>query len=259
MENIFNFGPRQIQLDEIDRKSGQVVTKPHNVRILSEGGLNSMMEHGKTGMVIISACRSEIDSENPAQSLREAFEDYVDKVCGGMQSVDSDALYDLEKDWLKKRNAHATKQLKEDIMAAGYSFTPVYGGYQGKEVGDSSFEPSFVVYNHKRSSDTGDWEELKRFALDMCGKYKQESVYVQAPGEPPVYLDSDGNQINTSSSKDFKFNRESEPYFTTDKLKKRGHPQRFTADISFNEMYIPLKPASLNEQMRRDKQGEIIL
>ena len=242
MENIFGFGPRKIQLDEVDKKTGKVLLKEHNVRVLSEGSLNQMMQHGETGMIIISACRSEIDSENPAQSLRDGFEQFVEKECGGMQSVDSDALYDLEKEWLRKRN----------------SFTPVYGGYQGKEVGDSSFEPSFVVYNHKRSSETGDWEELKQFALDMCGKYKQESVYVQAPGEAPVYLDQDGNQISTSSSKDFKFNRDDEQYFTTSKMKKT-HPQRFTADINFNEMYIPLKPASLSERMRRDKQGEVIL
>jgi hypothetical protein len=92
----------------------------------------------------------------------------------------------------------------------------------------------------------------------MCKKYKQESVYVQRPGEPPVYLDCDGNQMNSSSSDGFKFNRDQEEYFTT-KSRDKSNPQRFTADIVFENLYIPLRPGTYNENMRRRKSGEYIL
>ena len=92
----------------------------------------------------------------------------------------------------------------------------------------------------------------------MCLKYSQESVYVQAPGKPPVYLDYNGNQINSNSSNNFKFNRGNETYFTTTKRDREGG-QRFTADIVFESMYIQLRPGDLNENRRRRESGEYIL
>ena len=74
----------------------------------------------------------------------------------------------------------------------------------------------------------------------------------------PKYLDGDGNQVNMFSSNDFKFNRDQEQFFTTAKRDKTN-PQRFTADVVFENMYIPLRPASYNENMRRRKSGEYIL
>lgn len=250
------YGPKRIVVECFDR-SGKFVRQDRNVMPLSESSLNQMMDHGKTGMIIISASRAQVDDSNPNLSLRAAFDRYAEKQ-GGYQSIDSDALYDEEQQWLKRRNAAATQQLQKDIKDAGFSYTPVYGGYKPKDGGEATFEPSYIVYCYNRSGDLVKFDYLEQFALAMCKKYKQESVYVQRPGEPPVYLDCDGNQMNSSSSDEFKFNRDQEEYFTT-KSRDKSNPQRFTADIVFENLYIPLRPGSYNENMRRRKSGEYIL
>ena len=250
------YGPKRIVLEEMNRK-GEFVRQEHNVMPLSESSLNQMMDHGKTGMIIISGNRSAIDSDNPKQSLRPAFDKYINKM-GGYEAIDSDALYNIEQNWLKRRNAAADKQLLQDIKNAGYTYTPVYGGYHGSDDVQDSYEPSYVVYNYKRSNEPADFQELEALALKLCSKYHQDSVYVQRPNQPPVYLDCDGNQVNSSSSDNFKFNRDKEQFYTTNKRDK-SNPQRFTSDIVFENLYIPLRPASYNENMRRLKSGEYIL
>ncbi len=250
------YGPKRIVLEEMNRK-GEFVRQEHNVMPLSESSLNQMMDHGKTGMIIISGNRSTIDSDNPKQSLRPAFDKYINKM-GGYEAIDSDALYNEEQDWLRRRNAAADKQLLQDIKNAGYTYTPVYGGYHGSDGVQDSYEPSYVVYNYKRSNEPADFQELEALALKLCSKYHQDSVYVQRPNQPPVYLDCDGNQVNSSSSDNFKFNRDKEQFYTTNKRDK-SNPQRFTSDIVFENLYIPLRPASYNENMRRLKSGEYIL
>ena len=250
------YGPKRIVLEEMNRK-GEFVRQEHNVMPLSESSLNQMMDHGKTGMIIISGNRSAIDSDNPKQSLRPAFDKYINKM-GGHEAIDSDALYNEEQNWLRRRNAAADKQLLQDIKNAGYTYTPVYGGYHGSDDVQDSYEPSYVVYNYKRSNEPADFQELEALALKLCSKYHQDSVYVQRPNQPPVYLDCDGNQVNSSSSDNFKFNRDKEQFYTTNKRDK-SNPQRFTSDIVFENLYIPLRPASYNENMRRLKSGEYIL
>jgi len=250
------YGPKRIVLEEMNRK-GEFVRQEHNVMPLSESSLNQMMDHGKTGMIIISGNRSAIDSDNPKQSLRPAFDKYINKM-GGYEAIDSDALYNEEQNWLRRRNAAADKQLLQDIKNAGYTYTPVYGGYHGSDDVQDSYEPSYVVYNYKRSNEPADFQELEALALKLCSKYHQDSVYVQRPNQPPVYLDCDGNQVNSSSSDNFKFNRDKEQFYTTNKRDK-SNPQRFTSDIVFENLYIPLRPASYNENMRRLKSGEYIL
>lgn len=241
------YGPRKIIVNEQAR----------NVMPLSESSLNQMMDHGKTGMIIISSQVSQIEREDPKLDQTAKFQKSLENQ-GGVQLIDSDALYDFMQHWLKRRNKAADKQLRKDIQDAGFSYTPVFGGYKMKETGEESHEPSYVVYCYNRQGQQLDFQDLLRFGLKMCLKYSQESIYVQAPGEPPVYLDYNGNQINTSSSDNFKFNRDQEEYFTTTSRDKNS-PQRFTADIVFENMYIPLRPGDYNERMRRDKQGEYIL
>jgi hypothetical protein len=257
MIDIRNYGPRKITLAEVKRGTREVVEQEHNVMPLSEASLNQMMEHGKTGMVIISSQVSSIERDDPELDLTAEFEKSMEKK-GGIQSIDSDALYDEMQDWLRRRNAFADRQLRKDIHDAGFSYTPVFGGYKMQETGEECHEPSYVVYCYDKDGQPRDFQELKDFALRMCGKYKQESVYIQAPGEPPVYLDRHGDQMNSSSSNNFKFNRDNETYFTTTGRDKSS-PQRFTADIVFENLYIPIRPGDYNERMRRDKSGEYIL
>lgn len=244
--------PITITLTEQTRR-GKITEVRHCVMPLSEASLNRMMEHGKTGMVILSANRSAIDSDNPDNSLRPEFESW----CKRKKIEEPDE--EMENEWLRQRNVRADRELKRDIIEVGWSFSPVYGGYKGTDGVTDEFEPSFVVYNYDRKGNGKEnFDELKQFAIDMCGKYHQDSVYVQAPNEPPVYLNARGEQVNDSSTLNFKFNRENEPYFTTTKRDK-DNPQRFTGDIVFENMYHKLRPADYNERLRRGIQGEFIL
>lgn len=213
------------------------------VRPLNETTLNSIMKHGESGFVILSANRSEIDSSNPKNSLRSEFE--------------TSGVGDAER-WLKERNKKADLQLKKDIRGAGFSYSPIYGGYHGTDDVSDSYEPSFIVYSQKIGGKETDFDGLLDFALKMCGKYKQDSVYVQRPNQAPEYLDSEGNKVNDKSSNNFKFNRDNEEFFSTISRDK-DNPQRFTADILFEGVYVNLRPASYNEKLRRIKSGEVIL
>ena len=252
-----NYGPKKVKLYEVSNTTGIVDEVERYLMPLTETSLNRLMHHGEDGMIILSAARSEVESENPRLDLTDEFNQAMEAV-GGLKSIDSDALYDVKKDWLKRRNAKKDQQLRNDIREAGYSYTPVFGGYKGTDNVVSSYEPSYVVYNRFVGGQRGDFKDLERFGIDMCRKYNQDSIYLQKPGEAPIYVDDQGNQVSTSSSKNFKFNRPGEMFFTTTSRDKTN-PQQFTADISFNECYIRLRPATYNERLRRTKQGEIIL
>lgn len=241
------YGPRRITVNE----------QAKNVMPLSESSLNRMMDHGKTGMIIISSQVSSVEREDPNLDLTAEFEKSLEKR-GGARSIDSDAMWDEMRDWLRRRNKAADNALRRDIQAAGFSYTPVFGGYRMKETGEESHEPSYVVYCYDRNGKQLDFQDLLQFGLKMCLKYSQESVYVQAPGKPPVYLDYNGNQVSSTSSDNFKLNRDGEEFFTTTSRDKSS-PQRFTADIVFESMYIPIRPGDYNENMRRLKSGEYIL
>lgn len=167
-----------------------------------------------------------------------------------------------------ERNTHATKALIQDLKDSGFSYLPVYGGY--KDTGRSGvvdkFEPSFVVFNYTQNGEPGNWDELHRFALDMCAKYEQSSVYIQAPGEAPEYQDEDGNKINSKSSRDYIKNDLDQEYFTSlsspDEIASHGKTQkvgrRFTADIEFeSKLYANPMPSSI--AARRMRKGEVMV
>lgn len=226
---------------------------------ITEGGLNRMMHHGRHGMIIISANRSAVRSDNPNADLSKEYEHYLAVT---RQQPDEET----EAKFLKERNKKAEASLLSDIKSAGYAYSKVFGGYHGSDDVVDEYEPSFVVYNHapSHSNDYRNWEALKKFAIEMCGKYKQDSVYVQAPNEAPVYLDAQGNQANSSSSKNFKFNRDQEMFYTTTKRDKT-QPQRFTADINFESVVREGRirtvnsPSYFEDGERRRREGEVFL
>ena len=188
-----------------------------------------MKKHGDNGYVILSANRSGKD------------EDY---------------------------NTKATQMLIKDLKNSGFTYLPSYGGYHGSDDVIDSYEPSFIVFNYNEKGEPQDWNKLYSFALEMCGKYKQDSVYVNAPGEAPNYIDSNGQKINSHSSKNYVKNDLSQEYYTSlssqKKLRticqKKGFQvgRRFTSDIQFeNRMYVNPMPDQLSERMRR--KGEIMI
>ena len=84
-----------------------------------------------------------------------------------------------------------TKSLIADLKDSGYSYLPTHGGYRGKDGVEDDYEPSFIVFN-KTNGEKRDFEELRQFAILLCGKYNQDSVLIKAPNENPIYIDRNG-------------------------------------------------------------------
>lgn len=225
-----------------------VVSKYRYWRI-DESGLNRIRKHSDNGMIIVSANKSGIVYDNENISLENEYNDWLEK-----NEVDDDekqrALF------LKERNRLADRQLEMEIKKRGYSFSRVFGGYKDLDDNADSYEPSFIVYATSKSGERVDFGELEDFAILMCKKFKQDSVYVQRPGDSPIYLDMNGNQVNSDSSKKMKFNDDRAEYFTTTKRKKKDN-KRFTSDIRFENFYT--ESASIVEMRRRSSHGEVFL
>lgn len=236
----------------------------HGLRRLDEGGLNRIMYHGRYGFIVISANRSEIYSDNPEINLTTEYKAWCEK-----ENLDPAEKKNMDF-WLRNRNKKADAELHKRLKESPYAFTPVYGGYHGTDNVTDSFEPSYIVYNHAKGSSKYymDWDKLFQFALQLTRDYKQDSVYVQAPNEAPIYVNGHGEKTNSRESKNFKFNDYTQTFFTTAKKKKRTTtdphglvtpPQRFTADIQFESIYKYYKagPSTYFERMKRQKLGEV--
>lgn len=222
---------------------------------IDEKSLNRLMWHGRHGFVILSAWRSSIKADwHPEIDLTNEYEKWLEE-----NHIESDDTTEAE--WLEQRNKKADAELLDDIKKSGYAYSKTFGGYHPDAPGAiDSYEPSYVVYNHARShsNDFMNWKQLKQFAIMMCGKYKQDSVYIQAPGEAPVYMNEKGEVTSKRSSKNFKFNDKKAEYYTTLKREK-NEPQRFTADIQFENMYRVNGASSYVDKMRRTQMGEVFL
>lgn len=235
-----------------DNHMYEIQRTPIGFKLLEAFNLGKIQKHGQDGFVVISANRSNVTSSNPANDLTKPYLNWCKK-----KTVEPTEK--SESEFLKTRNAKADDALLKDIRSQGYTYSMTYGGYHGSDEVADSYEPSFVVYNHKKSGEVSDWNELFDFAISACKKFHQDSVYVQAPNEAPNYYDANGHVVNTKSSKNFKLNRDNEEFYTTTKREK-NNPQRFTADIVFEGKYY--KPALKHEyvdRMRRSQYGEIFL
>ena len=217
---------------------------------LTESGLNRLVANLNHGAVILSGNISSLPSDMDS-SIWAEYDKYLDE-------NDLDDSKSNRDEFLTNRNARADKQLEKDIQARKYSYSKVFGGYHGTNDVKDSYEPSFVVYTKDRSGNDTDFDELFDFAVAMCKKYCQDSVYIQEPGRKPFYVDCNGVQISHPGPNSFKFNRDSETFFTTTKRKK-DHPDKFTADIQFDESLRIAHPTSVADRMRRTQLGEVIL
>ena len=234
------------------------------LRRLDEGGLNRIMYHGRHSFIVISVNRSEIYSKHDELNLTNEY--IADCKANGLDPTDKDNM----DNWLRDRNKKADEALRKNLKDSIYAYTPVYGGYHGTDNVTDSFEPSYIVYCHARqsSNDYLNWNDLYQFALDLAKLYKQDAVYIQAPDEAPIYVNWKGEKTNSRESKNFKFNDYTQTYFTTAKKKKRTtvdsngietKPQRFTADIQFENIYRYYKagPSTYFDRMKRRQLGEV--
>lgn len=228
-------------------KRGNFLTECYSEKTNNKADLVSLNEtnakrlidrHTADGYVIISPCRGGsdfgLDPKDPKQKQK---------------------LADI--------NNKRVKELVDILKKTDFSYTPTYGGFienQGKPNEENVYERSFVVYNHHKDGSVGDFEELRKFALDMAKKYNQDSVLIKAPNSNPQYVKQDG-EIDFGFDGDVAFNDLSQEFFTD--LHKNSHktmrdsskPTRF----SFLESYINPAPQCYGERISRARMGEIFL
>lgn len=235
------------------------------LRLINEAGINRILSHGKYGFIIISANRSEISSSNPHNDLTGKYEQWCNE-----NKIDNPSDFEVMKQWLSQRNKQAEADLKDELKKSPFAYTPVFGGYHGSDDVTDSFEPSYIVYCHGKhyATDYYPFEKLFKFALHLCNEYQQDSVYIQAPDEAPIWVNGEGAKINKTSTKNFKINDFSQTYYTTVNRSKRDtkemgldtKPQRFTADIQFeSKMYTVPGPSTYFDRMKRETLGEVFL
>lgn len=221
---------------------------------LNETSINRIMKHGEHGFVILSACRSEIDNGKPECLLEDEYNQWLQE----NDKTDDD---DSKVEFLKQRTQICDKMLEKDIRNMGFAYSKVYGGYHPNNMDQpDKFEPSYIVYNHERNDESffGDFIALEAFAMKMCQKYRQDSVYIQHPNELPVYMNSNGDIIGKAENNVVKINRDDEVYFTTVNRSKK-FPQKFSVNMSFLESFRTNGPSSLFDRRRRTYFGEIFL
>ena len=191
--------------------------------------------HTKNGYVIISPCRG--------------FADF-----GLNPETDAEKLQAV--------NNKRVKELYDAIIAAGFSFTPSYGGFienQGESDEETVYEKSFIIYPFDREGKQVDFQSLYDFAIEAAKKYNQDSVLIAKPGENPKYITQSGN-VDMEFTGDTTFNDATETFFTdlhknTHKSGLNGKPTRF----SFHEAYINPAPQCMSEATVRGKKGEIFI
>lgn len=158
----------------------------------------------------------------------------------------------------KATNNKLDKELKKLITNAGWSFTPIYGGYvetnEKTKEKTSVYEQSFIIYNHNRKMPLK-FEDLKTFALEVCKKYKQECVLICPPDEAPYYCDEDGEQ-STTFDKNMSIRDLTQEYFSTLSRSKRN-TKRGQFSFKFVECCLQL-PSTIMGRHNRELVGEAI-
>ena len=205
---------------------------------LSETNAKRLVDrHSKSGYAIISACRGGADFGLKPNNQQE-------------------------KEKLATINKERTRELLNLIKKTGFSYTPSYGGFienEGTPDAEEVFERSFIVYAEKKDGSV-DMQGLKKFAIDMCKKFNQDSVLVKEPDQAPRYYDKT-SKVDMEFSDDAAFNDVSQTYFTDlhkntgTKIGKNGSPTRF----SFIESYIAPTPQCFSERHLRHLKGEIFV
>ena len=187
--------------------------------------------------------------------LKSSSQYNIDNIIHGKQAKNGFVIISAEKEDLSvAENNKRTKELEDEIVKADYSFKHALGGYTYEGADGYTKEKSFVVFNYYRDGESGDFERLEDFALDMCELFDQQSVLIAKPNEVPVYKDSDGNLVSNpdNSSRNVSVSKENPPAYTsfrtskskmTDgKREERFLPDRYeTMDIAFSSFVQTLK------------------
>ena len=170
---------------------------------LTEARIDRILHYAeKYGMIVISAYRSAIASDNLDNDLQAEYEEWCDKEHFNRNSAVS------KQSWLNGRNRLASESLRLAIKESPFEYSSIYDYRKDNSIYDYLIEadrlvPSFIVYSVGRSKSGPtpviQFDELYNFAVELCKKYKQDSVYIQPPNQAPFYVDGNGDKISDDS------------------------------------------------------------
>ncbi len=189
---------RSLTVDKIVRRLNKMQ--------LTEAGIKRIMARAKNGMIVISAHRSAIASGNPDNDLQAEYEEWCDKEHFNRNSAVS------KQSWLNGRNKLASESLRLAIKESPFMYSSIYDCHKDSPIYSSIYDylmeadylvPTFIVYSLGRSRTAPlpviQFDELYNYAVKLCKKYKQDSVYVQPPNQAPFYVDGNGDKISDDS------------------------------------------------------------
>lgn len=153
------------------------------LRRIDESGSNLIKCHGKNGLIVITANRSEIYSDNPDNDLTSEYAEWC-------KAEDRDVWDRRNMDfWLDKRNIQEDERLSSEIKSSKYSYSPVYE-YMSEEVDGATDKlvPYYIVYCHAKEGGNVcvDFREFYEFGLALAAKYKQDRFYDSESKEAPI-------------------------------------------------------------------------
>lgn len=240
---------------------------------LSEASLAHVLGKQDVGYCIVSACRG----------------DWAAYEVGKLGGTDSDEFKALSKNLQstyvnpKYWNNVKTKELQSDLKSMGLGYVQVFGGYkEGRDnnhpditPGEDVFERSFLIPAQSGNSDENPFERVKRAAIALGQKYRQESVLICPPGEAPYYYVTtqypNGDPVGTEQrwfGKDAKLNDIAQEYFTSlNKVNTENSPfdkgtmKRFTfkENSVCESVFIAPPPSNVMEANSRNCAGEIFV
>ena len=205
---------------------------------LTEANLNRIIKgHDNSGYAIISACRQTL-TDNNGNEIPQGSQRHTDE------------------------NNIRTKELRRKLYFKGYSFIPVFGGYQEEGHDKPTMEKSFIVYPFDRYHKTqiDDFNEFVNDIFDLGKEYEQDAVLIKYPNKNPAYYECDTRK-KAPWSDDFKgvaLNDVTKEYFTA--LKKwnndfdKDKPQRRT----FEGFYLNECATSIPDHRIRSGNGELV-
>ena len=174
---------------------------------LTEARIDRILHYAeKYGMIVISAYSSAIASDNPDNDLQTDYEEWCDEEHFNRNSAVS------KQSWLNGRNKLASESLRLAIKESPFEYSSIYDYHKDSPLYEPMYDylreadllvPSFIVYSLGRSSTIHkpviQFDELYNFAIELCKKYKQDSVYIQPPNQAPFYVDGNGGKISDDS------------------------------------------------------------
>lgn len=173
---------------------------------------------------------------------------------------------DEDEEAQEQKNLQNREQLKQQIRAAGFGFTPTLGGYKEKIQDDSGEvrlvdtdkpEHSFLIMAQNDKPGL-DYNALRDFGIQIAKQYNQDSFFFKPPDnvDPKSYYIKQDGSIDKDFSGKIYGDTNQEDYTQLAKGSEKYDPKkRFTALPE--SLMFPVPPSNASEA--RSRRGEVFV